>query len=36
LKGGADGAWIKVVAAPDGSFSVTNPRTGKTIDYPRK
>jgi len=36
LKGGADGAWIKVVAAPDGSFSVTNARTGKTKDYSSK
>jgi competence protein ComEC len=31
-----DGAWLKVVASPDGSFSVTNARTGKTKDYPRK
>jgi competence protein ComEC len=36
LKGGADGAWIKVVASPDGSFSVTNARTGQTKEYPRK
>ena len=36
LKGGADGAWLKVVATPDGSFSVTNARTGQTKDYPRK
>ena len=36
LKGGADGAWLKVVASPDGSFSVTNARTGQTKDYPRK
>ncbi len=36
LKGGADGAWLKVVASPDGSFSVTNGRTGQTKDYPRK
>jgi len=36
LKGGADGFWIKVVASPDGSFSVTNARTGQTKDYPRK
>jgi beta-lactamase superfamily II metal-dependent hydrolase len=34
LKGGADGAWLKVVASPDGSFSVTNARTGKTKTYP--
>jgi len=31
-----DGAWLKVVAAADGSFSVTNARTGKTKDYARK
>jgi beta-lactamase superfamily II metal-dependent hydrolase len=36
LKGGPDGAWLKVVASPDGSFSVTNARTGQTKDYPRK
>jgi beta-lactamase superfamily II metal-dependent hydrolase len=36
LKGGADGAYLKVVAAVDGSFSVTNSRTGKTKDYPRR
>jgi beta-lactamase superfamily II metal-dependent hydrolase len=36
LKGGADGFWIKVVASADGSFSVTNARTGQTRDYPRK
>jgi competence protein ComEC len=36
LKGGSDGAWLKVVASPDGSFSVTNARTGKTKEYPRK
>jgi len=35
LKGGTDGNWIKVVASPDGSFSVTNARTGQTRDYPR-
>jgi competence protein ComEC len=33
---GIDGAWLKVVANPDGSFSVTNARTGQTKDYPRK
>jgi beta-lactamase superfamily II metal-dependent hydrolase len=32
----ADGAWLKVVASPDGSFSVTNARTGKTKDYPHR
>jgi beta-lactamase superfamily II metal-dependent hydrolase len=26
--------WIKVSAREDGSFSVTNPRTGATIQYP--
>ena len=36
LKGGSDGAWIKVVASSDGSFSVTNARTGQTKEYPRK
>ena len=32
----ADGAYFKVVANADGSFSVTNSRTGVTKDYPRK
>jgi beta-lactamase superfamily II metal-dependent hydrolase len=36
LKGGADGFWIKVIASPDGSFSVTNARTGQTKVYARK
>jgi len=36
LKGGADGAWIKIVALSNGSFSVTNARTGETKNYPRK
>lgn len=31
-----DGAYFKVVANADGSFSVTNTRTGKTKDYARK
>jgi competence protein ComEC len=31
-----DGAYLKVVASPDGSFSVTNTRTGQTRDYARK
>jgi len=35
LKGGADGAWIKVAASPGGSFTVTNGRTGQTKNYPR-
>jgi len=25
-----------VAAAPDGSFSITNSRTGQTKEYPRK
>jgi competence protein ComEC len=29
----ADGAYLKVVALPDGSFSVTNSRTGRTKTY---
>jgi beta-lactamase superfamily II metal-dependent hydrolase len=36
LKGGADGSWIKVAASSDGSFSVTNARTGKTKEYSHK
>ena len=28
-------AWIKVSARPDGSFTVTNGRTGQTTAYPR-
>jgi beta-lactamase superfamily II metal-dependent hydrolase len=36
LKGGSDGAYFKVIAHPDGSFSVTNSRTGQTKDYPRE
>jgi beta-lactamase superfamily II metal-dependent hydrolase len=35
-KGAADGAYLKVVASVDGSFSVTNGRTGETRAYPRK
>ena len=31
-----DGAYFKVVASPNGSFSVTNSRTGKTKEYPSK
>lgn len=31
----ADGAYFKVVAAPSGSFSVTNTRTSQTWRYPR-
>lgn len=33
-KGDGDGHELKVVARPDGSFSVTNSRTGKTKEYP--
>ena len=36
LKGGGDGAYFKVVASADGSFSVLNSRTGKTEEYPAK
>ena len=35
-KGGGDGAYFKVVASADGSFSVTNTRTGQTKKYPAK
>jgi beta-lactamase superfamily II metal-dependent hydrolase len=31
-----DGAWLKVEASADGSFSVTNSRTGQTKQYPRR
>ncbi len=33
-KGDGDGNYFKVVAHEDGSFSVTNSRTGKTKSYP--
>jgi len=36
LKGGSDGAYFKVVAHTDGSFSVTNSRTGQTRTYPHE
>jgi competence protein ComEC len=36
VKGGTDGAYLKVMAAADGSFSVMNSRTGKTKQYPRR
>ena len=36
VKRGSDGAWLKVIASPDGSFSVTNARTGQTKSYPRR
>lgn len=36
VKGGTDGAYLKVVAHADGSFSVTNTRTGVTKQYARK
>ena len=36
-KGAAsDGAYFKVVASPNGSFAVTNSRTGKTKEYSSK
>jgi len=35
-KGDGDGAYFKVVASANGSFSVTNTRTGRTKEYPRK
>jgi competence protein ComEC len=35
-KGAADGAFFKVVASRDGSFSVTNTRTGRTKEYAQK
>jgi hypothetical protein len=31
-----DGAYLKVVASPNGSFSVTNSRTGETRNYKQK
>jgi competence protein ComEC len=34
--GSADGAYFKVNASEDGSFSVTNSRTGQTKNYPAK
>ena len=36
LKGGADGTYLKVVANPDGSFFVINPRNKRSVAYPRK
>ncbi len=35
LKGDSDGHYFKVVAHNDGSFTVTNSRTGQTKTYPR-
>lgn len=35
-KGDGDGHYLKVVALPDGDFSVTNSRTGQTKEYPRE
>lgn len=35
-KGAGDGHYLKVVVNGDGSFSVTNTRTGKTKEYPRQ
>jgi beta-lactamase superfamily II metal-dependent hydrolase len=34
LKGGKDGAYLKVAASADGSFSVMNSRTGQTKSHP--
>lgn len=34
MQGSPDGASFKVVAHANGRFSVTNTRTGKTVDYP--
>jgi beta-lactamase superfamily II metal-dependent hydrolase len=36
IPGSTDGAYLKMVASPDGSFSVTNTRTGETKEYPRR
>jgi beta-lactamase superfamily II metal-dependent hydrolase len=36
LKSGSDGAYFKVVADGDGSFSVANSRTGQTKKYPHE
>jgi len=33
LKGGTDGAWLKVTAHSDGSFAVSNGRSGETKQY---
>jgi beta-lactamase superfamily II metal-dependent hydrolase len=33
--GATDGAYLKVIASSDGSFSVTNSRTGETRHYPK-
>jgi competence protein ComEC len=35
-KGDGDGAYLKAVASDDGSFSVTNSRTGQTKEYARR
>lgn len=35
-KGGGDGAYLKVAASQDGSFSVTNSRTGQTKQYGKR
>jgi beta-lactamase superfamily II metal-dependent hydrolase len=36
LKGGSDGAYLKVTASADGNFSVMNSRTGHAKSYPSK
>jgi len=35
-EGGDRGTWIKLSAAQDGAFTVTNGRTGETRSYPRR
>jgi beta-lactamase superfamily II metal-dependent hydrolase len=35
-KGDGDGHYLKVLADGDGSFTITNSRTGKTKNYPNK
>jgi competence protein ComEC len=35
-RGGGEGAYLKVVVSADGSFSVTNSRTGHTKEYTHK
>jgi hypothetical protein len=36
LKGGPDGAYLKAVVSRNGSFTVTNSRTGQTKTYAAK
>jgi competence protein ComEC len=35
-KGDSDGHYLKIVADGDGSFSITNSRTGQTKKYPHE